>query len=460
MEDEPAMANLKVLLWFDTEDYITREADDALLGLLNVLDKRGIPGIFKIVGEKARVLEARGRTDILNKLKRHEVGFHTNDHSIHPTVSEYAEPFGFQAGAAEFARREGCGLEDLTRITAMKSKSYGQAGYSWAPQAYPVLKKWDIPVYLDVHDQVTLNKQPFWYGGLLHLTDIPGIMRMDLKENGYEEGVKKYDRLYAQMAEQPIGLVSIYYHPCEFSCTEFWDGVNFRRGQNTPREQWKPAALRPPGEMEYYLDMLGRFIDYTLSQPGVEYITAEQVLSMESSDSRPLEAGDIIQLAKGTAEELTYTIYNNHSLSASDLHSLFCRYLLGQELKPELIYGPENEAKSDPVEVIQVSDLKKAIAAEYPQVLGFKQLPDTFQVGGHRISPLDLTCTMAQVIANGLGDGDSVKVSRGVLKAKAHAKDNEYWGPKWSPFPQDLRVPNLIRMSKLQTWTLKPAIFH
>jgi hypothetical protein len=134
--------------------------------------------------------------------------------------------------------------------------------------------------------------------------------------------------------------------------------------------------------------------------------------------------------------------------------------LLGQELKPELIYGPENEVQSDPVEVIQVSDLKKAIAAEYPQVLSYKQLPDTFQVGDHRISPLDLTCTMAQVIANGLGDGDSVKVSRGFLKAKEHAKDNEYWGSKWSPFPQDLRVPNLIRISKLQTWTLKQAIFH
>lgn len=453
------MADIKVMLWFDTEDYITEEADDALLCLMEMLDKRGVKGIFKIVGEKARVLEARGRTDILQKLKQHEIGFHTNTHSLHPTVSEYTEKYGFKIGADEFMRREGPGLEDLNRISGSKSKCYGQAGYSWAPQAFPVLKKWGIPVNLDVHDQITLNKKPFWYCGVLHLTDMAGIMRMDLIENGLDEGIQRFDQVYDKLSENGIGLVSIYYHPCEFSCTAFWDAVNYNYGHNTPRVDWKSAPLRTRREMEHYVEMLGQFIDYTMSKPNVEYITSEQVIALELSECEILDAGEVKHLAKETSDELTYRVYNDQALSAADIHSLFSQFLLGQELKPELIYGPENEVKSEPAGKVKLSDMKKALSEDYPKVQGFKQLPDYFWVGEYRINPLDLTCTMAKAIAKDLRDDDHIEIISGVLKAKQHAKDTELWGPKWSPFPKDLRVPNIIRMSQMQTWTLKPALF-
>ena len=35
------MKNLKVMLWFDVEDFITPEADDALLALINMMDSLG-----------------------------------------------------------------------------------------------------------------------------------------------------------------------------------------------------------------------------------------------------------------------------------------------------------------------------------------------------------------------------------------------------------------------------------
>lgn len=61
------MKNIKVMLWYDVEDFITPEADDALLALIDMMDSLGIRGSFKIVGEKIRVLKERGRTDILRK---------------------------------------------------------------------------------------------------------------------------------------------------------------------------------------------------------------------------------------------------------------------------------------------------------------------------------------------------------------------------------------------------------
>ncbi|SDX50486.1 hypothetical protein [Paenibacillus sp. CF384] len=454
------MANVHVMLWFDTEDYITKESEDALLAVVQMLNKRGVKGIFKIVGEKARKLERNNRLDIIEQLAQHEIGYHTDWHSVHPTVSEYLEHFGFADGAEEFDLRERAGLADVTRITGQTSKCYGQAGYSWAPQTFPVLRKWGIPVYLDVHDQITLDHNPFWYGGLLNLTDMPGIMRMELKADGLEEGMALFDRLYDELSIQDQeSFISIYYHPCEFACTGFWDGVNYNQGHNTPPDQWQPAPLRQAGEMERYIEMLGAFIDYTRTKSNVNYITSAVALEMEKSNRNPLHPSDVRAIAAGLSDELNYTVYRDYSLSASEIHALFCRYLLGQELIPELIYGPENETQSDPSEAVRVADIKKAISEEYPRLLAYKQLPDYFTVAGYRINPVDLTCTLASIIANDYRDEDRIAIVSGVLKSKEHARTDENWGPQWSPFPPDLKVPNLIRLAQLQTWTLKPALF-
>src|ERR1035438_6926880 len=62
-----------VVLWFDTDDYIEPEADDAALRIATDLDKLGVRTTSKVVGEKARVLESGGRTDVIRALGRHDI---------------------------------------------------------------------------------------------------------------------------------------------------------------------------------------------------------------------------------------------------------------------------------------------------------------------------------------------------------------------------------------------------
>jgi hypothetical protein len=167
----------------------------------------------------------------------------------------------------------------------MPVECYGQPGGSWAPQTFPAILKWGVPVYLDNHEQVTLNSRPFWYGGLLNFMELTGFMRMELEEGGLDAAKRQFDDIYEKLSREDVGFVSIVYHPNEFSTTQFWDDVNFAKGKNPPRSQWKPAPLRPPGEMEYYLDMLGSFLDYTLSKENVEYIISAQARKLERSGS-------------------------------------------------------------------------------------------------------------------------------------------------------------------------------
>src|SRR5262249_43478976 len=89
-----AKPEINVILWFDTEDYLLPADDDAAKRLAEMLSERNIRATFKVVGEKARVLEKRGRSDVIKALKKHEIGFHANFHSAHPTPSEYLAECG------------------------------------------------------------------------------------------------------------------------------------------------------------------------------------------------------------------------------------------------------------------------------------------------------------------------------------------------------------------------------
>src|SRR5438105_7478890 len=91
-----------VVLWFDTEDYVDPLADDAALRIANDLTHLGVRATFKIVGEKARVLQKRGRTDVISALSRHSIGYHSDWHSIQPVPAVALEHLGWLEGADEF----------------------------------------------------------------------------------------------------------------------------------------------------------------------------------------------------------------------------------------------------------------------------------------------------------------------------------------------------------------------
>src|SRR5216684_399660 len=133
---ESSPAEVDVILWFDTEDYLLPADDDACKRLADMLTERKIRATFKVVGEKARVLENRGRRDVIHALKNHDIGYHANFHSVHPTPSEYLADCGWLDGIAEFVRREGGGAADVRRIFGVVTLAcYGQPGSSWGAQA-------------------------------------------------------------------------------------------------------------------------------------------------------------------------------------------------------------------------------------------------------------------------------------------------------------------------------------
>ena len=447
-----------VLLWYDVEDYITEESDDALLALIEMMEQRGVRGTFKLVGEKARVLQARGRNDILDKLMGQGIGYHTDMHSEHPTISEYCDPLGFAEGAAEFERREAGGLADLRRTLPRPVSTYGQPGAAWAAQAFPALRKWGVPTYVDSNDMIDLDGGPFWYCGILTLTLLPGIMRMELEDWGLENAVAQFDSLLANGEN----LISIFYHPCEFSTVEFWDGVNFSRGMNTPRSQWKRSRLREPGQMEHYVEMLGRFIDHMLAR-GSRFITTDELtgnVGFGNPDDYPaVTMEDVRELAGRWRGSANYEQCRGSWLCASEAFTLMRAALCGDPLKPFLAYGPERPATTEDGAGGTLGDYRLALASQWRDVMGTPQLPDSFVVNSKRVNPVDMACTVAHILSAQPPEDRFVPAVRGTLAPERHISSNRDFGGKWIIFPEDFMVDRLLETARLQAWTLKPAVW-
>jgi hypothetical protein len=438
-----------VVLWFDTEDYIEPASDDAALRIANDLTAEGVQATFKVVGEKARVLESRGRRDVIEALSRHAIGYHSNWHSVHPTPSEYLSPLGFLEGAGEFERREGPGVADLRRVFGTQPVCYGQPGSSWGPQSNPALRKLGIPVYLDEGEQVGLNDEPFWYGGLLHVFNMGrNLLRAQLNVGAEDPAAyAAFDQAAGRLAAQGGGVISVYYHPNEFVTTEFWDAVNFKNGANPGREAWVKPHRRTAEDSERCYGVLRHFVQHMKTQPDVRFLTARELPSLfQSAVPRAVDRkAAALQLRQG----IVFADVQGQTLSPADMLVV----LLG--LEPQIVDGPTAPgATSYAKPSIPAPAFEKARQDAADFVARTHRLPNVVMIGAETLSLADFAATLA---GNILDPGAGVPVVRGRIEFERYFATDPVKPFNWIIHPNGFSGAHLLELGRLQGWTLKPA---
>lgn len=480
--------NVNVILWFDTEDYLLPADDDATKRLAEMLTERGIRATFKIVGEKARVLERRGRRDVIAALKKHDIGYHANFHSVHPTPSEYLADCGLLDGIAEFVRREGPGAADVRRILGVKTLvCYGQPGSSWAPQTIAGLNEigvapHGVPCYVDEGTHVGLNEQPFWYANALIVYHMgQNYTRMDLHDpSAVEPAKEKVSAIAERLRGQGGGLISIFYHPCEWVHQEFWDGVNFRRGANPPREQWKPPPQRPAEETEAAFRRFAGYIDHIRSMPGVRFVTAGDLPGIYPDAARAKGAteADLNEIAArltgSSISSVDFQVINGRVYSVADQLELLAmsvgETIEGRKprfpLKPKGLLGPDapppSSAHADHLDWFAFRDATR-------DVLDFirtnQRVPARVFIGADPVPPADFLVALASGYEfhrrNGkmpTQEGVTLGKNLELLPARHIARDTPDLFGGWIIHKEGFRAPKILEVARLQAWTLKPAL--
>jgi peptidoglycan/xylan/chitin deacetylase (PgdA/CDA1 family) len=468
-----------VTLWFDTEDYILPQDDAATKRLAEMLTRLGVRATFKIVGEKARVLENRGRRDVIAALKRHDIGYHSNTHSQQPTIAVYLQNAGWDDGRAEFYRREVQGVRDIERIFGVKPVAYGQPGSAWAPQAYPALRDMGIGMYLDESDHVGIDDQPFYYGGMLNVFKMrSNVARMDLSGGAsLANGKSAFNKAYERLRGKGGGTISIYYHPNEWVHTEFWDAVNFRRGANPARAEWKVPGTKPATETEQAFHDFDQYIRFIKAQPGVRFVTATELMTIygDKAMTRSFRQEDLLGLARSMQEDITFQRLDGYTLSPADVFGLLTdataafieRNQWPSATKVTALYGPAR-TYTPPTGGARSSSFRwsafaRAVRDASDYCRTSHRLPDEVWIGAESLSPVDYLATLARTLEDLIASG---KTPTEVIRRDGHYTADRYvaedspdlW--RWPIFPEGFHAPRIMELARLQAWTLKPAVLQ
>ena len=466
-------AKVYVILWFDTEDYLLPASDDAALHLAEFLSGEGVRATFKVVGEKARTLERRKRDDVIAALQKHEIGFHANWHSVQPSPAMYLGQLGWDEGVREFDRREGPGRADVERIFGKAPSCYGQPGSSWGPQSYGAMKQWGMKVYLDAGNHVNLNNHPCYYCSTLNLYRLEHTLRADLNNpRELPQAEERFAEARKKLLAEGGGVVSIFYHPCEFVHKKFWDGVNFSRGANPPREEWKAPPAKTAEETRSAYRVFEDYIHFIKRFPEVRFITAAEAAKLYRDQARGRRSthADLKAIAAAVGDEVTFQTFKDHDLAASEVFALLNDYLAGHssgtapdsvELKATPL-GPTGRVPllSGTV-TTDASQFRRTSLDVADSLRKHGRIPSAVWLGSRPVPPEAYLTSLARVVRR-LLDGEpmpeTIEIKPAKLAVARYVADDDrqkLWG--WVIFPPDFRAPALMELARKQSWTLKPA---
>jgi len=441
----------KFILSFDTEDYICPSEDDMVKSLCEVLEKNGLRGSFCMVAERARVLAVRGRTDVIEALKRHEIAFHSTWHSRHPNPAEYLEKLGWDDGVAEHMRREADGIR-LVRELFDVEKLFAAVppGSSWGPQGIHAYTLLGVPIFAG-SSIVLESGDPVWFVNSLQ---VPYNLYLDeLFHKGDVEGL-------ASAKEKHRGVTHLVTcnHPTWLAHETFVDAENFGGSKNPPPSEWSAAPRRKPEQVRVILDAFDKWCGMLAGDKGFEQSSYaelhEAYRGSAGGEILPEEAGD---LARRVAGGIDWVELAGETYSPAEVFGVL-NFLVAHGPKDSTpvrrLLGPVSEAPALAAGfTAKRAEVEKA-AREVEASLRTR-LPDSVTVAGRALSPGAYLKALAAYL---LGKGD-VKVEPGD-ESPAAAKlpifaDIRY---KWACFPEEFTGENLKRLSRLQSWTYKRAV--
>ncbi len=366
---------------FDTEDFTSNAAADAIKREADILHSEGIKGCFCLVGFLADQLVEWGREDVLESLAHHEVHLHTLGHTYHPMLNEYTDIDDFYAAEKEVIRQESIALEKIERATGVKNvaaavppgnqKSYA-AMYAYAQMG--------IPIFADTFCDPADGRGAYYCN--IYNVDYTRDMESVFFHGGENEIRKALDNFASRKR------AVFYTHPHMSLFKEHWDVVNYDKQNIYPFGQWQAAKRRSEEESERFFANLRLMLKIVKEDKRFRITTfGELAKELSERPERCVTKEDIPKIRQWISENGLNPTEGEKSLSVADMF-LACRSLLcGKEKHvcgktmgfSETPYGIKEPLKVTAEDIISSA---KSIHEE-----GF--LPIRIWVNGKAIGPAD-----------------------------------------------------------------------
>lgn len=270
-----------ISLLLDVEDIVTPEADDITKQVADILTDESVRATFLVAGERARQWISRGRTDVIASLTKHDIGVHTDLHSVHPTVCEYLEGKGWEAGVEEAIRREAPAVAGIGEAFGLVPSAWGGPGNTWGPQVNEAVRRLGAeavvyshcwPPESDIHRFCGITCYPCGrYAGDADYHDTAQWER---------NMARLRNDLAADIADGRQWSEVFLGHPSRILHEEFWDAPNFLAGANPPRRNWVRPRRKSDADLAIALENLRHTVRMLNSLSGIEIRTIREMNAM------------------------------------------------------------------------------------------------------------------------------------------------------------------------------------
>jgi hypothetical protein len=435
----------QVILSFDTEDYTTRRSQLAAKRLADIMTDEGVRGAFNVVGEVARFLASTGMDDVVRSLGRHEINFHSNQHSRHPTIPEYCDTESWDAGLAHFLQEEEQGLRAVYETFGIRGCCAAvPPGNSIAAQAIYGYGRLGIPIYSGSLFKSTQGRG-IWYCGALNLENNAYLDDIAV-ESGFQGFLNRVDEWSGWKR------LILCCHPNMAEYSVFWDALNMKGGNHVRWGEWIEPPRRRASESAGFYETFRALVRLLRDSTAFELVTYEDVWrDIHPSAARsltPAEARAMVLRASSTFPDLHVCT----QLSYADALFAAAHLLAGRTggFEPRNYRGPDEQpvfaATGTTVSADDVVRAARRLVSE-------SVVPHQVMLGRHAVGPGDF------LRAAGLVMGGATRV---VLEAGPQVpKTGGFFGMDrfrlrgtWMHAPtfQDRFVTTRLR---LQSWTIR-----
>lgn len=462
---------LHVLISFDTEDFVTPQADDAAKYYAETLTHYGVRGTFFIVGEVLRVLKQRKRLDVLSAMARHDIGYHSNTHSLSPMINEYQNSLPWHQAVDELVCRESDGICELAQTFERPIVSLCPPGINYSACMLAGFSRLGI----DICSGFSIdggNGCPAFYTGIVNL----GYDRPDMfmSESRALTALPRLNDLYNARASLKR-YAAIFTHSNMLITEQAWDAYNLRTDTSLNRALLKPAPLKSPREVNGIKRCFEDFLGNAVKYKDMEFITYSDLKSIAESQRHQLVSKNVIEtLARSVLREFTYHEVGGIMFSPAEIFVILGTYTLAllegypwsDRTMPQVIGPIASCENTQHVARIKVSQLRIILKSIFEKG-DIHEIPGVINFNDTQCNPSWLLGACAGLIAaghlNSYNDLNDIQINIPELKplpsiAYTDLFEKFTYRSSMGICPSDFTGENLINTNLLQTWSYKPSM--
>lgn len=462
------------IFYFDTEDSVSPPeagSDDIVFSIAELLTRHRLQGSFHIIGDKARCLEERGRSDVIEAVAHHDVSSHFNHGSVHPTTVELVSVAGWDEGVRIALQEEELGFRDIKRIFG-KCSGLTRHGGSYAPQIVRAAGMSGKPYYGVPFEMP--HHRAFWFCGTLVFSILGLVVDYERDHPGHFEGFFENDALFetrlnnfASVLSQTMEkweFTSLFgAHPhrlltTKFSCWNHYNGVN----RNPPIA----PPLRPARERKVVWKNFTKLVEYLANVPGLHIQGLSGLTQTFGNYPKKIPARCLNHYAEKVRESSDVPF--DEFFSPAELLAALADSLihfeedgvLPEQLEVRKVIGPTQVPASCAVSASQaeVTRMAKFIRQH---IRHYGALPAVIEITGKSTGPSEALFLLAQVyddLASGRTNSCWVTSIREPFPSIAQDWANRTARLKeWRVFGNEMNFENIAELTRCQTWSVKPA---